>query len=112
MFFHIHNVYEIAVLVEFVAFHLQFKDIMMRVGKILRSPVSADEKVSCYEIPLYCECIHFSSPVQKVSGLYTAHDELSIFTRDGHRKTKFVYLSTVIEVRTRKGYLFGIKMLQ
>ncbi len=58
MFFHIHDIHEIAVLVELTALELQFKDVVMRVGIIFRPPISADQKMSCNETSSNSKCVH------------------------------------------------------
>ena len=40
--FYIYDINEITMLIKFAAFKLQLKDVMMRIGKILWPPVSAN----------------------------------------------------------------------
>src|SRR5688572_668104 len=56
--FHIQDIDKITMLVQIFSFQLKFKGVMMRVWKIFSSPIPADKKVPCNEIPLYSKCVH------------------------------------------------------
>ena len=69
MLFHVHDVHEIAVLIEIVSRQLQFQHVVMRVGKIFRAPVPSDEEVTGDEFAADGEGIHECSSVRcEVSG--------------------------------------------
>src|SRR5215208_4395040 len=64
---HVYNIDQIAVSIEILAGHLQFQGVMRRIGIIFRSPIPADEKMSCNEITLHAKGIHFNPPVLVVN---------------------------------------------
>src|SRR6266540_2581713 len=107
MIFHIHNVHEITMFVKLCPLQLQFQNVMMGVGKILWSPISADEKMPCDEIPLYSKFIHRSPPLSR---FYRSHDRSPVFFGNGHGKIERVDFCAIVKIRGWKLREIWIKM--
>src|SRR5581483_8620330 len=79
--FNVHDVNEITVLIQLFSFKLEFENVVMRIRKILRAPISADQKVAGDEIAANGEGVHERSCVKCQMSSLVVEDNLDCILR-------------------------------
>ena len=60
--FHMHDIHQVAVLIQIRAFQLELQPVVMGMLVVFRPPIAADEEMLGDKVPLYCQPVHRIGP--------------------------------------------------